>query len=757
MAKAATRPKKQSGGRGKLPSRDELLRYVSSQTDEVTKRDLARAFGLKGQERAELKRMLRELRTEGALAGGRRRRVRPAERLPGVTVLEVRGIDADGELIARPASGSGAGEGQGAHITLAGDRVRGRAPGVGDRVLARLTHLGDDTYRASVIRVLPRAPGRVVGVIEKAAGGYRVRPLGPDRGHELSLRPDDAHGAEAGEVVAVERIEGKALGLARAQVTERLGAPDDPRAISLIAAHIQGLPIAFPEAATAQAERAKPVGRGRRHDLRRLPLVTIDGADARDFDDAVFAAPDDDPKNPGGWHVVVAIADVAHYVRPGDALDREARRRGNSAYFPDRVLPMLPHALSNGLCSLRPDEERACLAVHMWLDKRGKKLRHRFVRGLMRSRARLTYEQVQAAADGTPDETTEPLVDAVIRPLYGAFSALLEARRRRATLDLDIPEVEVRIDPETGRPAAVEARPRLDSHRVIEELMITANVAAAETLEEAGMPCMYRVHDRPDPVKLEALSQLLESLGFRRTTSTLSRPRDLARLLAQVHEHELAAMVSSFVLRAQSQAVYSPDNLGHFGLNLKRYAHFTSPIRRYADLLVHRALIRGLGLGGGGLEDGVSSDDWREVGGWISRTERRAMEAERNAQNRFVALFMAERIGGTFAGSIASVQRFGLFVQLDGLQVDGLVPISTLDEYYRHEPAHHALIGEETGDVIALGDRVRVKLVEADALTGQLAFRLIEHTPGAAARAAARHARQAKKAGRRFRRRPARH
>jgi ribonuclease R len=713
-----------------LPSREDLVRHLEQSPPGTSRRDLARAFRVKGRERTELKRMLREL--EPGLASDRP--LEAAREPPRVAVLEVTGLDPDGELMARPMSEAHDG-GVATRVLLLGGRARGRAPGIGDRVLARLSRADGDDYRGEIIRVLPKTPSRVVGVLERAGDGLRVRPIG-ERGRGLELRAADAGGAEPGELVVAERIGGRELGLDRGRVIERLGQPGDPRAISLMAAHSFDLPIAFAPETEAEAARARPIAEDRREDFCDLPLVTIDGADARDFDDAVFAAPDDDPANSGGWQVVVAIADVAHYVRPGGALDREARRRGNSVYFPDRVLPMLPAALSNDLCSLRADEDRACLAVRMRFDPRGRKLGHRFVRALMRSRARLTYEQVQAAADGAPDEATAPLLDATIMPLFGAFGALLEARCRRGTLDLDLPETLVRLD-DAGRPVAIDRRARLDAHRLIEEFMIAANVSAAEALEQAGWLCMYRVHDRPDPVKLEGLAQLLEQLGLARGRGDLARPRDVARLLERLREHALAPLIGNLLLRAQSQAVYSPRNIGHYGLNLGRYAHFTSPIRRYADLVVHRALIRVLGLGEGGLEP--AEGDGHELGAWLSRCERRAMEAERSVRDRFVALLLAERIGSAFEATVASVQRFGLFVQLAETLAEGLVPVSALGrEYFVHDPAGHALIGQESGIAFALGDRVRVELVEVDALAGQLTFRILDHAPGAAAEAAAR-------------------
>jgi ribonuclease R len=560
----------------------------------------------------------------------------------------------------------------------------------------------------------------------------------------------------AGDLAFCEVEPGRRLGLPRARVAERLGREDDPRAVSLTAAFAYGLPIAFDPEAVAEARAAVPVELGERTDLRDLDLVTIDGADARDFDDAVFARPDPDPANRGGLEVVVAIADVAHYVRDGSALDHEALRRGNSVYFPDRVLPMLPEALSNDLCSLRPDEDRACMAVRMTLDSDGNLIRHRFVRGLMRSRARLTYEQVQAAIEGDPDEVTLPLMDRVVRPLYDAFQALNEARIQRGTIDLDLPEYQVMLG-EDGAPVDVKRRERLDAHRLIEEMMIAANVAAAETLERRRMPCMYRVHDRPDPVKVEALAQFLDALGVPCKAHGLRRPPDFAKLLRRMEDHELGPMVSGFVLRSQAQANYSPDNLGHFGLNLQRYAHFTSPIRRYADLLVHRALIRTLGLGEDGFREVPRTDDFKETGGHISRTERRAMEAERQAVQRFVSLFMAERVGTELPGRVVAVQPFGLFVALDDSGAEGLVPVSTLGlDYFDHDARHQALIGRDTRETFGLGDAVRVVLEQVDIATGQLQFRVTDHKEGPAAR----HAREAHKGrrhpppkGRRFRRR----
>ena len=474
-----------------------------------------------------------------------------------------------------------------------------------------------------------------------------------------------------------------------------------------------------------------PAALGKRTDLRDVPLVTIDGPDARDFDDAVWAEADPDPKNPGGWHILVAIADVAWYVRPDSALDRAAYERGNSAYFPDRVVPMLPEALSNGWCSLKPNENRPCLAAELWIDADGNARRHRFSRGLMRSAARLTYEQAQAAHDGKPDDMTGPLVEPVIGPLYGAFTALLAVREGRGTLDLDLPDRQVVLD-KSGAVAAIEPRARLDSHRLIEEFMIAANVAAAEQIEALRQPCMYRVHDQPDPVKIEALRQILDSLGLRLARGQVIRPHYLTRLLRQVKDVPARHMVNELILRAQSQAIYTPDNIGHFGLALTRYAHFTSPIRRYADLLVHRALIRGLKLGEGGLPD-EAGPRFAEFGTHVSTTERRAAAAERDAVDRFTAAFLQDRVGAVFAAVIGGVTRFGLFVSLDETGADGLVPMSLLpDDYYDHVEAEHCLVGRRWGRTYRLGERVSARLLEAEPLTGGLVLELLDDSDHAA-------------------------
>ena len=736
----------------RFPSASEILRFIEESPTPVGKREIARAFKIKGADRPRLKEILRELKQSGKLERHAGRQLASAGRLPEVAVIEVVEIDEDGELLARPANWNPE-QGPPPKIYVAPEHKKREAIAMGERLLARLQREGD-VYHAKVIRRLGRGgPLQVLGIYEPGDGsrhGGRLKPVDKKAKQDFILAKEDAAGAEPGELVLAEaKGHHKRMGLRDVRVIERHGGLDSHRALSLISIHEQGLPTVFPEAAIKEAEAAKAVPLGRRTDLRDLPLVTIDGADARDFDDAVFAEPDDRKDNPGGWHLIVAIADVAHYVRPGSALDQEAYKRGNSAYFPDRVVPMLPEALSNGWCSLNPEEERGCLAAHLWITEGGKLKDHRFERALMRSAARLTYEEVQEARNGHPNDKTAPLQEAVIAPLYGAFEALLAARRKRGTLELDLPERQV-IFGEDGRISEIATRQRLDSHRLIEEFMITANVAAARELEARKQPCMYRVHEPPDPVKVEALREVLQSMDLSLPRGQTPQPRDFTAVLEKVEDDKDLRVVSELVLRSQSQAYYGPNNLGHFGLALDRYAHFTSPIRRYSDLIVHRALIDGLKLG----RDGLPKEARELMEGWgehISYTERRAIAAERDAKDRMAAAFLADRVGEIFQARISSVTRFGLFVNFVETGADALVPISTLpDDYYDHDEKRHALVGRRWGREYHLGEHHAVRLVEAEGVTGSLVGEIAEgeeSTPSQQ-RGAARPAKHGKTPGR---------
>ncbi|MCS7266791.1 MAG: ribonuclease R [Geminicoccaceae bacterium] len=708
-----------------LPSRDELVRWIAEHGGRRPRtRELLRAFALAPEAKRPLRALLRELEAEGLVPS--RRKPKREARTPGVAVIEVVALDEDGDLRCTAPTLPGA------RVLLPAERAGRPAPTVGDRLVARLLPSGKNRFTAEAIRLLPRVPATVVGVLEGQGEDLRLRPLERDsRGLDYRLAPEIAADARAGELVRAALSLDRPFARPRVARLERIGRLDDPAAISTALAVQAGLPIAFAPAALARAAKAKPVTRRGRVDLRDLPLVTIDGEDARDFDDAVFAEPDPDPDNPGGHRITVAIADVAHYVRPDDPLDRAARERGNSVYFPDRAVPMLPEELSNELCSLQPHVDRACIAAQLRIDAKGRLVAWRFERAIMRSRARLTYRQVQAAVDGAPDEVTGPLLEPVLQPLYRAYEVLAEARRRRGTIDLDLPERRILFD-EQGRIRGVERRERLAVHRLIEEFMILANVAAATVLEEAVQPCLYRVHDKPDPLKLEMLADYLERIGVPWSRGPKS-PADFDRLLARVADHALREQIAQLVLRCQAQAVYSPRNIGHFGLNLRRYVHFTSPIRRYADLLVHRALVKVLGLGAGGLPE-MTIDELEALGRHLSTTERRAMECERGALERMIALHLADRIGARFAGRIVGVQFFGLFVALDETGAEGLLPVAELgDDAFEHDPRHHLLVGKRTGEVFGLGDRVVVTLLEADPATGSLVFALDEHSraPGA--------------------------
>ncbi|MFY9697667.1 MAG: ribonuclease R, partial [Rhodoplanes sp.] len=510
-----------------------------------------------------------------------------------------------------------------------------------------------------------------------------------------------------------------------AKVRERLGSLASERTVSLIAIHAHGIPHVFPREALHEAETAKHATLDGREDWREVPFVTIDPIDAKDHDDAVFARPDTDPANPGGFIVNVAIADVAAYVRPGAALDREALARGNSVYFPDRVVPMLPERISNDLCSLKPNEDRPALVARIAIDAQGRKRSHAFHRVLMRSIARLHYAQAQAAIEDQPDATTEPLLPLVLEPLYVAYQALKRARDDRGPLDLDLPERKILLKPDFTVDRVITPQ-RLDSHRLIEEFMILANVAAAETIERTRTPFVYRVHDEPTIDKLNALREFLASLGISLPKAGALRPEQFNRILARVKGRDVENLVNEVVLRSQAQAEYSAENYGHFGLNLRRYAHFTSPIRRYADLVVHRALIRALRLGRDGLPEHEDMQSLGEIGARISACERRAMAAERETVDRLIAHHLADRVGATFEGHIGGVTRAGLFVKLDETGADGFVPAATLgQDYFRYQEAQHALVGDVSGEAYRLGDAVTVRLVEAAPVAGALRFEIL--------------------------------
>ena len=706
-----------------LPSKEQIRQWIVENPGLSSKRDIAKAFGLKGDQRSDLKRLLREMEGEGDLQK-KARHFTPKGELPPIAVLKVLPADRSGDLFAEVAE-EGVDKDAGRILIVA--KKGDPALGSGDRILARLSKVAheDYTWEARLIRKIGSNALRVLGIFRKGSEGGRILPIDKGSDKEWRVRAGEDMEARDGELVEGESSGPKRMGLPQARIVARLGDPAGPRAVSLIAIHQHGIPDHFPDKALAEAENAKPYSLKHREDLRDLPLVTIDPADARDRDDAVFAMADDEPGNPGGHVIWVAIADVAAYVRPGGALDHEARKRGNSTYFPDRVVPMLPDVLSGDLCSLHEHVDRPCMAVRIRITADGAKLGQRFVRGVMRSKASLEYNQVQRAIDGAPDEATAPLLESVLRPLYAAYEALKRARAQRQPLELDLPERQIVLSDE-GKVLSVDFKTRVDAHKLIEEFMVLANVAAAEELQKLKQPLLFRVHEEPNPDKLEALREVAETSGFTLAKGQVLKTQHLNSLLRQAEGTEFDELLNISTLRSMTQAYYNAQNFGHFGLALMNYAHFTSPIRRYADLMVHRALIKAHGWG----DDGLSAFDIEnldETAKAISDSERRSMAAERDTVDRYLAAYLSERVGATFTGRIAGVQKFGLFVKLDETGADGLVPVRTIGrEFFHFDAESQTLMGVDSGILIGLGQRVVVRLAEATPVTGGLTLELLE-------------------------------
>ncbi len=708
----------------RIPSKAEILDWISENPTQMGKREIAKAFGLKGSDRIDLKRILRELQDEGYLEK-RKRTYRDPDKLPPVSVLQIESPGQDGDVYARPLEWAGEAP---VPIILFVPRDSDPALGEGDRILARLTEVsGDDhAYEARMIRRIGTNPQRILGVFRKLSEGGRIVPVDKGAAREWHIGERDISGAQDGELVEAEQSGPKGrMGLPRARVINRLGNPAAPKAVSLIAIHQHGIPDRFSDGVIAEADKMSPADLDDRQDLRDLPLVTIDPSDARDHDDACWAHEDEDPQNTGGYVIWVAIADVAHYVRPGTDLNREARFRGNSTYFPDRVVPMLPDRLSGDLCSLHEGVPRACIAVRIQITRGGEKLSHQFVRGMMKSLASLNYEEVQMAEDGMPSERCTALVDEVIHPLFRAYGALRTAREARQPLELDLPERRIELD-QSGTVKSVNYKERLDAHRMIEEFMVLANVAAAEELQKARSPFLYRVHEEPSPEKLEALREVASASGFVLAKGQVLKTRHLNHLLDQAEGTDHDELINLTTLRSMTQAYYSPENLGHFGLALRSYAHFTSPIRRYSDLVVHRALVSVHGWGADGLSN-AEIETISDTAKHISETERRSMAAERDTTDRYLASYLSERVGSEMSGRISGVARFGAFVKLDETGADGLVPIRSIGrEYFHFDRDAQTLMGADTGFEIGIGLRVKVRLVEAEPVTGGLMLELLE-------------------------------
>jgi ribonuclease R len=724
IAKTSPAPKRHRAFiAGTLPSREDILAAMAEDPGLDGKRDLAKRFGIKGDMRTPFKVLLKEMDAEGFIARTRKA-IRRTAALPTVAVLDIP-PDANPEnLHAFPASWDES-EGAAPRVTVDTPPNARVVPGPGDRILAHID-AGDGpipVYTARAMKILDKPRRGQIGIVRIDEGGARLVPV--DRKQkEMRIEGGDLGAARDGDLVEVEvKVSGRLM-IPKARVTAVVGNPASEGAVSLIAIHNLEIPYRFPSGVLKEAEAAGEVTLKGREDWRHIPLITIDPGDAKDHDDAVYAEPDTDPKNEGGHLVYVAIADVAAYVRPGTPLDREAYLRGNSVYFPDRVVPMLPERISNDLCSLKAGVNRPALAVRMVIGADGRKNSHSFHRVMFRSAAKLSYVQAQAAIDGQLDDVTGPIFATILRPLWTAYGVMARARDRRGPLDLDLPERKIILD-DKGMVKNVHIPPRLDAHRLIEEMMIGANVAAAETLEKHKTPLIYRVHDTPSREKLTALREFLSSLDLPFAKSEAVRPTDFNRILEKARADGKIEQVSEMVLRSQAQAEYSSDNYGHFGLNLDRYAHFTSPIRRYADLIVHRALITALGFGKDGLSEGEVGK-LAPIAQHISATERRAMIAERETKDRLLAQFLATKIGAQFQGRISGVTKSGLFIRLTDTGADGFVPASTIGhDYYRYVEEQQAMIGDRTGERFRLGDTVTVKLLEAAPVAGALRFELM--------------------------------
>jgi ribonuclease R len=700
-----------------LPTREQILDFITASDIPAGKREIARAFGLTAQQKITLKALLKDMADEGLIDSAPGRAFHKMGGLPKVTVLRVADVDDGGNVWAVPERWEAETPPPRLRIREKGKRS---ALAVGDRVLARTEEAGSG-WVAHPMKTLARGEELMLGVLHEEGGKLWLQ--GVEKKERREFIVSDAGDAKPGDLVLAEKA-GRPPRIT-ARVTQRLGDPFEARSFSLIAIHKHNIPDVFGAEVIEEAERIAKASLGEdREDLRDLPIVAIDPADARDHDDAVWAAPDDDPSNAEGWKAIVAIADVSFYVRPGGALDREARKRGNSVYFPDRVVPMLPETLSADVCSLKEGVDRAALACHLQVAKDGKLKGWRFTRAVIRVAANIAYEDAQAAIDGTSDKVAPELVETALRPLWDCWRALYKAREDREPLDLDLPERRIVLD-EKGRILSVAPRERLDAHKLIEDYMIAANVAAAKALEAKKAPVMYRIHEPPSREKLVALKDYLETFEIPFALGQVIKPATFNRILDKVGEAAFRPQVMEQVLRSQTQAYYGPANHGHFGLSLGSYAHFTSPIRRYADLVVHRGLVASYGLGPGGVAEDMATME--RTGEVISALERRAMEAERETVDRYVAAYLAEHVGTIMQARITGVQSFGFFATVDGIGGDGLVPARDLGrEYFRYDEKGQRLVGDHSGEEFTLGQRLPLRLVEANPVSGALRFELVD-------------------------------
>lgn len=708
-----------------LPTKHDLLLWLKDNPDKISKREIAKAFGITGSYKIDLKKLILGLENKEKTSS------KPSSEslvsaITSTAICIAKVPDKDGDIF----------------LDLLDFPDRKEMPKIfysekssitpvfeGDRILCALTKVEgkDYHYEAKLIRRIPKKNNlsKIVGLFRVSSSGGTLEALSKRLNTIWTIPPNAINGSVDGDIVEAEQISPKTrFGMPKAKVISVLGKTDDSKAISLIAIHEHSIVNEFSKETLSEAVNSAPVTLLDRDDLRHIPFVTIDPADARDHDDACYVELDLDDENKGGFIVWIAIADVAYYVQPGTLLDGEARKRGNSTYFPDRVVPMLPENLSANLCSLHEDEDRPCLALKMILDSGGKKISQQFFRGLMRSRGSLVYKEVQEAIDGNPSKKTQPILESIIKPLYKCFEALQNTTKERGPLNLDLPERKILLD-DVGKVTSIEFLDRFDAHKVVEELMILANVAAAEELFNNQSSFLYRIHEEPEKEKVNTLREVVKSCGLGFSKGQVLKTHHLNSLLCNAKETEYSELVSMSILRSMPQAYYGAQPIGHFGLALRRYTHFTSPIRRYADLITHRAIIEIINRGQEPLYR-FDSGELDAIGESISICERKSMLAERDTVDRYLAAFFSDRIGLEVLGTISGVARFGIFVKIDESGADGLVPVSTIgNEYFRYNRDKQVLVAERTGLVLGLGKRVLVRLVETNALTGGLTLQLI--------------------------------
>lgn len=699
-----------------LPTKEEILLFIRSASHDLSKREITKAFNIKGDLREPFKLLLKEIENEGLWKKNTRKdkksTYKTAKEVESVsgrkkTVVKCRVVESLGEhqYLVVPADVDGFDEP--ILLTFSNFVLQ-----VGQQLLAMLQRNKEKQLVAKALKIFSDYGGYSIGVYQPRKNGGYVYPTSKKQKKEFYIAPFHTMNAKEGDIVKVEIID-LSKNDSHAKIVGILGNVYEPKGLSLISILQHELPIDFSQDAVTEAEKGTVPLLGQREDLRDYDLVTIDGEDARDFDDAVFAEPTED-----GWHVLVAIADVAHYVKTGSILDKEALARGNSVYFPDRVLPMLPEKLSNDLCSLRPNQDRACMAVHILLDKQGKISQYKFVRGLMRSKARFTYNQVQSIFDGKASHELKPLIE----NMYKVYHILLQNRHQRGSLEIELPEHQVILDKQ-GNLEDIRLRERLDSHKLIEEFMILANVCAARALEAKQMPGLYRIHETPTESRVQALRDFLSFIKLIDKQKHLVTPGDFNHVLHKVKDTPQHVMVSEMVLRSQQQAMYSPSNHGHFGLGLTHYSHFTSPIRRYADLIVHRALISAFNLGNDGLAE-AQKQNLGQIANHISEREKEAEAAEREVISRYLSLYLLESEQLHFAGRISSITAFGMFVHIDENGITGMVPVASMPDFFVYNEVAHELKGRSSGMIYRLGDRVDVELNDVNVLTGQITFHL---------------------------------